>query len=210
MNKLQRTFNRNPNSFVKKKCPWKCLRNDVHFASSIMCWLEIAVSDINVIPPINYDCIMSSGNTLIARFMGPTWGPSGADRTQMGPMLAPWTLLSGQLPGLFPWYPFLDSSYWRSFEYWVSVDSIYGYPMVMMRCPVAWTRRHVVMSPTNNTIKNIQLLYHVFTSFIFVALKTALFFENLHLKLACYVMEYFLFQACVYYASLLLSPGPSI
>ena len=32
---------------------------------------------------------------LIARFMGPTWGPSGADRTQMGPMLAPWTLLSG-------------------------------------------------------------------------------------------------------------------
>ena len=35
--------------------------------------------------------------TLIARFMGPTWGPSGADRTQMGPMLAPWTLLSGDI-----------------------------------------------------------------------------------------------------------------
>ena len=34
-------------------------------------------------------------NTLITRFMGPTWGPSGADRTQVGPMLAPWTLLSG-------------------------------------------------------------------------------------------------------------------
>ena len=32
--------------------------------------------------------------SLIARFMGPTWGPSGADRTQVGPMLAPWTLLS--------------------------------------------------------------------------------------------------------------------
>ena len=29
--------------------------------------------------------------------MGPTWGPSGADRTQVGPMLAPWTLLSGIL-----------------------------------------------------------------------------------------------------------------
>ena len=27
--------------------------------------------------------------------MWPTWGPSGADRTQVGPMLAPWTLLSG-------------------------------------------------------------------------------------------------------------------
>ena len=26
---------------------------------------------------------------LIAMFMGPTWGPPGADRTQVGPMLAP-------------------------------------------------------------------------------------------------------------------------
>ena len=33
--------------------------------------------------------------SLIARFMGPTWGPSGADRIHVGPMLAPWTLLSG-------------------------------------------------------------------------------------------------------------------
>ena len=31
----------------------------------------------------------------IARFMGITLGSSGADRTQVGPMLAPWTLLSG-------------------------------------------------------------------------------------------------------------------
>ena len=33
--------------------------------------------------------------SLIAKFMGPTWGPPGAGRTQVGPMLAPWTLLSG-------------------------------------------------------------------------------------------------------------------
>ena len=33
--------------------------------------------------------------SVIARFMRPTWGPSGADMTQVGPMLAPWTLLSG-------------------------------------------------------------------------------------------------------------------
>ena len=38
-----------------------------------------------------------SKTSLKARFMGPTWGPSGADRAQMGPMLAPWTLLSGML-----------------------------------------------------------------------------------------------------------------
>ena len=34
--------------------------------------------------------------TQIAKFMGPTWGPPGSCRPQMGPMLAPWTLLSGE------------------------------------------------------------------------------------------------------------------
>ena len=33
----------------------------------------------------------------IARFKGPTWGPSGSCRPQVGPMLAPWTLPSGSL-----------------------------------------------------------------------------------------------------------------
>ena len=47
------------------------------------------------------DCAEACGTSivynpsLIARFMGPTWGPSVADRTQVGPMLARWTLLSG-------------------------------------------------------------------------------------------------------------------
>ena len=36
-----------------------------------------------------------TATSLIVRFMGPTWGPSGADRTQVGPMLVPWILLSG-------------------------------------------------------------------------------------------------------------------
>ena len=31
----------------------------------------------------------------IATFMGPTWGPPGSCRPQMGPMVAPWILLSG-------------------------------------------------------------------------------------------------------------------
>ena len=33
--------------------------------------------------------------SMIAMFMAPTWGPSGNERAQMGPMLAPWTLLAG-------------------------------------------------------------------------------------------------------------------
>ena len=30
----------------------------------------------------------------IAKFMEPTWDPPGSCRPQMGPMLAPWTLLA--------------------------------------------------------------------------------------------------------------------
>ena len=41
-----------------------------------------------------FDVILSR-LSHIAKFMEPTWGPPGSCRTQMGPMLAPWTLLSG-------------------------------------------------------------------------------------------------------------------
>ena len=49
--------------------------------------------------------------TLIARSMGPTWGPSGANRTQVGPMLAPWTLLSGYVSGRHHQDMDIDSRY---------------------------------------------------------------------------------------------------
>ena len=38
-------------------------------------------------------CVGCNILSLIARFMGPTWGLLGADRTQVGPMWATWTLL---------------------------------------------------------------------------------------------------------------------
>ena len=55
--------------------------------------------------------------SLIARFMGLTWGPSGADRTQVGPMLAPWTLLSGlvlRIPHTahFLWFDIMPCPSW--------------------------------------------------------------------------------------------------
>ena len=65
--------------------------------SSILIWLPYVAwhsTDISMgirLPPMFIQRI----HTLIARFMGPTLGPRGADRTQVGPMLAPWTLLSG-------------------------------------------------------------------------------------------------------------------
>ena len=41
--------------------------------------------------------LISSKITQIAKFLGPTWGPPGSCRPQMGPMLATWTLLSGDV-----------------------------------------------------------------------------------------------------------------
>ena len=40
--------------------------------------------------------------SLIARFMGPIWGPSGADRTQVGPMLPHELCYLGQFEFIFP------------------------------------------------------------------------------------------------------------
>ena len=39
--------------------------------------------------------IFGHHSTQIAKFMGPTWGLPGPCQPQMGPMLAPWTLLFG-------------------------------------------------------------------------------------------------------------------
>ena len=46
----------------------------------------------------NYRNNIFHKTTRIAKFMGPTWGPPGSCRPQMGPVLSPWTLLSGTCP----------------------------------------------------------------------------------------------------------------
>ena len=52
-----------------------------------------------VLDKYTYTCHIDGGTSkpLIVRFMGPTWGPSGADRTQVCPRWVPRTLLSGTL-----------------------------------------------------------------------------------------------------------------
>ena len=58
--------------------------------------------------------VLHTITSLIARFMGPTWGPSGADRTQVGPKLAPWTLPSGMFCGIVMLKPqCICSSTWK-------------------------------------------------------------------------------------------------
>ena len=48
----------------------------------------------NIFPYVPLSTILKV-STLMTRFMGSTWGSSGADWTHVGPMLVPWTLLSG-------------------------------------------------------------------------------------------------------------------
>ena len=67
--------------------------------------MMIQFSDASVFSVLGY--LYTRLITLIARFMGPTWGPPGADRSQVGPMLAQWTLLSRYvLNQMFSKYPY--------------------------------------------------------------------------------------------------------
>ena len=56
-------------------------------------WLYVHTIHPNYVPD-SYEIIVLV-TSQISKFMGPTWGPPGSSRPQMGPMLAPWTLLSG-------------------------------------------------------------------------------------------------------------------
>ena len=71
--------------------PWGTGEHNIRFSSdqpSFEVMIDLAITIETPIRPF-------PSSPQIARFMGPTWGPSGAYRTQVGPMLAPWTLLSG-------------------------------------------------------------------------------------------------------------------
>ena len=68
--------------------------------------------------------------------MGPTWGPSGADRTQVGPMLAPWTLQCGiantcMCVGIYDMLFYHDDVIkWDHFpRYWTFVRGIHRSPV---------------------------------------------------------------------------------
>ena len=60
--------------------------------------------------------------SLIARSMGPTWDPSGANRTQVGLMLATWSLLSA-IPSdglaVVQAFKIFVNQHWFSHENWV-------------------------------------------------------------------------------------------
>ena len=67
----------------------------VHVLLNILLWFyhQLFVNISNLYPRVRRGFV--TGTYQITKFMRPTWGPPGSCRSQMGPMLAPWTLLSG-------------------------------------------------------------------------------------------------------------------
>ena len=82
---------------------------------SLSSWLftnQSAGSNLRYYDPLAYGEAKRKP-TQIARSMGPTWGPPGSCRPQMGPILAPWTLLWGiyicRETCIYIYHPFTDS-----------------------------------------------------------------------------------------------------
>ena len=95
-----------------KKNKWKVLSAECRpFLLALVCWTNnVHDNHVNIIIQRHASCLLNFYQiiqkkettaaiiqlaSLTAIFMVPRWGPAGADRTQVGPMLVPWTLLSG-------------------------------------------------------------------------------------------------------------------
>ena len=71
-------------------------------------WTEVVITN---------PCADNDDNSQTARFMGPTWDPPGAHRTQVSPMLAPWNLLSGNFHfSVFVWSLLRNRKVWSSLQ----------------------------------------------------------------------------------------------
>ena len=78
-----------------------------------------------------------SAQSQIAKFMGPTWDPPGFCRPQMGPMLAPCTLLSGVLLCHFvDFYKWSHHMTWNAKDKSVAVNLISYWPCSKQGAPM--------------------------------------------------------------------------
>ena len=109
-----------------------------------------------------YDGVTYGALSLITRFMGPTWGPSEADRAQVGPMLAPWTLLSGMLP--------LMSSLFQVIKGYCQISSILyykpiAYDHIDLLADIAFYQRSFITRHEKDLLCS-GLLSHAFTQYL--------------------------------------------
>ena len=64
----------------------------LHYCNAILLLCDILYKGIHIA------IWFTQTDPQIAKFMGQTWGPPGSCQPQMGPMLAPQTLLPGEVP----------------------------------------------------------------------------------------------------------------
>ena len=92
-------YHQAPSHYLSQYWPtWVNIDPDLcHYASMCLCSRLVT----SYLWPLSWTALASNllhnvtKATQIARVMGPTWGSPGSCRPQMGPILAPWTLLSG-------------------------------------------------------------------------------------------------------------------
>ena len=60
-----------------------------------LCLVDFCSGECYIVSLYTYTLFRRTNWSQIAKSMGPTRGPPGFCRSQMGPMLAPWTMLSG-------------------------------------------------------------------------------------------------------------------
>ena len=115
--------------------------------------------------------------------MGPTWGPPGSCRPQMGPMLAPWTLLSGYVPQkridviAYPCHYFGQSTHWgRVMHICVSKLTIIGSDNGLSpdrRQAIIWTNAGILLiGPLGTYVSETLIEIHTFS------------FKKMHLKMS--------------------------
>ena len=130
--------------------------------------------------------LMMAGTIFqIAKFMGSTWGPPGSCRPQMGPMLAPWTLLSGILIWEFCLifciihaYPFQVSNIWQSTNCFV---------LVSVPCP------RLLLAKIFNFCKYVRLSVCYLPKFSILA---SMFVWRFVCPSVCYLPKFSILQVC--------------
>ena len=85
--------------------------------------------------------------------MGSTWGPSGSCRSQMGPMMAPWALLSGMITSSALQYtPYRSYRYtwWLIFNhivFSVSIQYVTICILLLLCLYMVWCKKHPTLCP---------------------------------------------------------------
>ena len=78
---------------VFRKGTWTCQEKWLY--GKILIPVSSRIPSLELVFSSNGSYSRTRFTSQIAKFMGPTWGPPGSGRPQMGPMLAPWILQSG-------------------------------------------------------------------------------------------------------------------